>query len=277
MAAPREKATYAHGHHTSVVSSHARRTAQDSAAFLLPHLQPHYTILDVGCGPGTITADVAQLVPQGRVTGIDAVEGVLETARAHVQGRSITNCVFEAVDANALPYADASFDVVFCHQVLQHVGDPVGILREMRRVAKPGGVVAAREADYKSFAWHPEPSGLDRWLVWYRKTARACGGEPDAGRYVHQWAKEAGFQKEHLTLSWSTWFYTGEAAMKFGDNWAGRALHSSFAKEFLAHEFGTQTDLDETSATWKTWSTEADNFIVIPNGEILYKVPEVSS
>lgn len=299
MAAPLEKATYAHGHHASVVSSHARRTAQDSAAFLLPHLQSHYTILDIGCGPGTITADLAELVPQGKVTGVDCAEVVLENARAHVQERAINNCVFEVVDANGLPYADASFDVVFCHQVLQHVNDPVGILKEMLRVAKPGGIVAAREADYKSFAWYPEPAGLDRWLSWYRQTARACGGEPDAGRYVHhvshfkhhpcqsriqrmvidksKWAKAAGFSREHLTLSWSSWFYTGEAAAKFGEGWEGRALHSNFAKEFLAHGFGTQADLDDTSATWKKWATEEDNFIHIPNGEILYKVPGGSS
>lgn len=193
MADRKEKATYTFGHHASVVNSHARRTAQDSAAFLLPHLQPHFHILDVGCGPGTITADLAELVPQGKVIGVDFVESVLETARAHVQGRpnssSITNIVFEAVDANALPYADGTFDVVFCHQVLQHVSDPVGILKEMKRVAKPGGIVAAREADYKSFAWFPEPEGMDYWLDCYRKTARACGGQPDAGRYVRQVSK----------------------------------------------------------------------------------------
>lgn len=185
--APREQATYTFGHHTSVVNSHARRTAQDSAAFLLPHIKPHHTILDVGCGPGTITTDLAELVPQGRVTGVDFAESVLETARSHAKSRGVTaNLTFEAVDANALPYADASFDVVFCHQVLQHVKDPVGILREMRRVAKPGGLVAAREADYKSFAWWPEPEVMDKWLALYRKTARACGGQPDAGRYVRQ-------------------------------------------------------------------------------------------
>lgn len=185
MAASREQATYMHGHHPSVINSHARRTAQDSAAFLLPHLKPDHTILDIGCGPGTITTDLAQLVPQGRVTGVDAIEDVLEHARSHAAARGVTgNLVFEAVDANALPYADGTFDVVFCHQVLQHVKDPVGILKEMRRVAKPGGVVAAREADYKSFSWYPEPAGLDRWLALYRQVARACGGEPDAGRYL---------------------------------------------------------------------------------------------
>lgn len=183
----REQATYTFGHHASVVNSHARRTAQDSAAFLLPHLKPHHTILDVGCGPGTITADLAELVPQGSATGVDSTESVLDTARAHAASRPRgcpPNLKFRLGDANELPYPNASFDVVFCHQVLQHVRDPVGILREMRRVVRPGGIVAAREADYKSFAWFPEPEGLDRWLGLYRQTARACGGQPDAGRYI---------------------------------------------------------------------------------------------
>lgn len=138
----------------------------------------------MGCGPGSITADLAELVTQGQVTGVDFAESVLANAREHAKERGLTNLIYEAVDANALPYPDASFDVVFCHQVLQHVNDPVGILKEMKRVAKPGGIVAAREADYKSFAWYPEPEVMDRWLALYRKTARACGGEPDAGRYV---------------------------------------------------------------------------------------------
>lgn len=97
MATPGEKAVYTLGHHSSVVNSHARRTAQDSAAFLLPHLKPHFTVLDLGCGPGTITADLALLVPQGKVTGIDFSAAVIENARSHAQSRGITNCVFETV------------------------------------------------------------------------------------------------------------------------------------------------------------------------------------
>jgi ubiquinone/menaquinone biosynthesis C-methylase UbiE len=99
-----------------VVNSHARSTTQDSAAFLLPHLKPHYAILDISCGPGTITADLAELVPDGKVTRVNAVEAVLERARAHVAGRSnITNYTFKVADINTLTYPDASFDVVFCH------------------------------------------------------------------------------------------------------------------------------------------------------------------
>ncbi|CAJ2500590.1 Uu.00g034430.m01.CDS01 [Anthostomella pinea] len=273
MAGP-EEAAYSHGHHSSVVSSHARRTAKDSAAFLLPHLQAHFTILDIGCGPGTITADLAELVPEGKVTGVDFSESVLDQAHALTQDRGITNCVFETLDANGLPYADDMFDVVFCHQVLQHVGDPIGILKEMQRVAKPGGIVAAREADYKSFAWYPEPEGLEQWGEFYQKTARACGGEPNAGRYVRSWARGAGFVDANLQSSWSSWFYIGDSARNWGESWTDRALKSDFARNVLEHSVGTQQDLENISRAWKQWATEEGAFIAIPSGELLYTVPK---
>jgi ubiquinone/menaquinone biosynthesis C-methylase UbiE len=271
--APKEQATYSHGHHSSVVNSHARRTAKDSAAYLLPHIQPHFTILDIGCGPGTITTDLAQLVPQGRVIGVDAVEEVLSQARSHAEGRGVTaNLEFRSVDANALPFEDGTFDIVHCHQVLQHVKDPVGILREMRRVAKPGsGIVAAREADYKSFTWYPEPRELDDWMALYQKIGPANGAEPNAGRFLRKWCKEAGYEGERITLSWDSWLYTGEAAQHWGKSWAGRVLSSNYASSVLGHGFGTQEELKKISEAWKAWGEDPDAFIAVPNGEILYR------
>src|SRR6476469_6107735 len=122
---------YTHGHHESVLRSHRWRTAQNSAGYLLPLLRPGMRLLDVGCGPGTITMDLADVVgPDGRVTALERTE-------------------------DALDLPDASFDVVHAHQVLQHLDDPVRALREMRRVCRPGGIVAVRDSDYAGFAWYP--------------------------------------------------------------------------------------------------------------------------
>ena len=68
---------YTHGHHESVLGLHSWRTVQNSAAYLLPHLKPNMTLLDIGCGPGTITTDFATILHEGHVTG-------LEIGRAHV-------------------------------------------------------------------------------------------------------------------------------------------------------------------------------------------------
>ncbi|WP_275575605.1 methyltransferase domain-containing protein, partial [Leucobacter musarum] len=106
-----------------------------------------------GAGPGTITADFARLVAPGQVVGIDASSDVVEKAAADTASLGLANLRFETADAYALDMADDSFDIAHAHQVLQHVGDPVAMLREMRRVTAPGGVVAARDVDYEGVIW----------------------------------------------------------------------------------------------------------------------------
>src|ERR1035441_4533817 len=115
---------YTHGHHDSVLRSHRWRTAENSAGYLLPHLAPGMSLLDVGCGPGTITGDLAALVAPGRVVGLDASVEVIEEARRTAAEQGTAGLTFEVGDLFNLDYEDGTFDVVHAHQVLQHVGDP---------------------------------------------------------------------------------------------------------------------------------------------------------
>ncbi len=158
-------AVYTHGHHESVLRSHRWRTAENSAAYLLPALTPDARLLDVGCGPGTITADLATRV--GSVTAVETAPEALDAARAVAAERGLA-IDFAVEDVHALSFADDSFDVVHAHQVLQHVADPVGALREMARVCRPGGIVAARDSDYAAFTWWPEVPALAQWQDLYR-------------------------------------------------------------------------------------------------------------
>ena len=144
---------YTHGHAESVLRSHRARTAANSAAYLLPHLQPGQRLLDVGAGPGTITADLARLVAPGRVTALETSDAVVALTREGVEASGVENVDYLAGDVHALDLPDDSFDVVHAHQVLQHLPDPVQALREMVRVCRPGGVVAVRDADYSAFTW----------------------------------------------------------------------------------------------------------------------------
>ncbi|KAI0401287.1 ubiE/COQ5 methyltransferase [Xylaria palmicola] len=268
-----EQAVYTHGHHTSVVKSHARRTAQNSATFLLPHIEPHHRILDVGCGPGSITIDLAQLVPQGSVIGVDAVEGVLAQARDLARERGVEgNLTFRKHDANELPFDDGEFDIAFCHQVLHHVHEPVAILKEMARVTKKGGLVAAREVDYGALAWYPELPGLDKWEEIHMGVIGANGGHPKAGRYVKAWAGEVGFASEDITFTWGIWNYQEDEAVAWGKSWADRTLYSSYASTSLEKGISTQGDLDYISETWRKWGESKGAFIIIPHGEILCRV-----
>jgi SAM-dependent methyltransferase len=263
-----KEAVYTHGHHESVLRSHRWRTAENSAAYLLPYLRPGMTVLDVGCGPGTITIDLAARIAPGRLTACELSADALALARAEAAARGRGNVDFAVSDVLALDFADATFDVVHAHQVLQHVGDPVRALREMRRVCKPGGIVAARDGDYAAFTWFPAVPELAEWLALYREVARSNGGEPDAGRRMLSWARAAGFCE--VTATSSTWcFATPQDRAWWGGMWAERILHSDMAGQAIASGAATHADLDRISAGWRAWADAADGWLSVLHGEIL--------
>ncbi|MFS4104692.1 class I SAM-dependent methyltransferase [Streptomyces sp. PD-S100-1] len=263
-----ETAVYTHGHHESVLRSHTWRTAANSAAYLLGSLKPHMKVLDIGCGPGTITADLAELVPDGHVTGVDRAPGVLEQARATAAERGLENVEFAVADVHALDWPDDTFCVVHAHQVLQHVGDPVQALREMRRVTKPGGYVAVRDADYAAMTWYPQVPGLEDWLDLYERVARANGGEPDAGRRLRSWALAAGFTD--VTASSSTWTYaTPEERQWWSGLWADRTLASAYAERATGGGHATEEQLRAVSEAWREWGRREDGWFAVLHGEIL--------
>ena len=144
---------YSHGYHQVIVGSYTRRTAEVCAAFLLPRLKPDEVVLEIGCGPGTITAGLARRA--GRVVGLDMSADMVEAAGSHAADCGLSNATFEVGSAYELPWNDSSFDVVYAHQVLQHLSDPVGALREARRVLRPGGLVAVRDSDYGTMVHAP--------------------------------------------------------------------------------------------------------------------------
>ncbi|MEU6688073.1 methyltransferase domain-containing protein [Streptomyces sp. NPDC046832] len=268
MPEPRETAVYTHGHHESVLRSHTWRTAANSAAYLVPSLKPHMKILDVGCGLGTITADLAALVPDGRVTGVDRAPEILEQARATAAGRGLTNVDFAVADVHTLDHPDDTFCVVHAHQVLQHVGDPVRALQEMKRVVRPGGIVAVRDADYGAMTWYPDVRGLDAWLDLYHRVARANGGEPDAGRRLKAWARQAGFTD--ITATSGTWtFATSEERAWWSGLWADRTLASAYAERARLGGHAGDGDLRAVAEAWREWGTREDGWFSVLHGEIL--------
>jgi SAM-dependent methyltransferase len=261
-------ATYTHGHHESVLRSHRWRTAENSAAYLLPHLSSGATVLDVGCGPGTITADLATLVTPARVTALEVTEAALDLARAEIGRRGQTNVDFAVGDVHALDFPDDTFDVVHAHQVLQHLGDPVAALREMRRVAKPGGVIAVRDSDYAAFAWYPRLPELDEWLALYERVARGNGGEPDAARHLLAWAHAAGFTDVSATSS--TWCFATEADRQWwGGMWADRILESEMAATSLRTGAAKQADLERIAEAWRRWAADPDGWMSLLHGELI--------
>ena len=262
--------TYTHGHADAVLRSHRWRTADNSAGYLLPHLRAGLDLLDVGCGPGSLTADLARRVAPGRVIGIDAAEAPLAEARAAASDAGVQVEV-SVGDAYAIDLPDDSVDVVHAHQVLQHLADPVAALREMSRVCRPGGLIAARDADYAAMTWAPGAPLLDRWQDIYRGTARANRAEPDAGRALLGWAHSA--RLEEVTASASTWcFATPEDRAWWGGLWADRTTEPAYQRQAIAAGLTDPEELAAVAAGWRAWAEEPDGWFVVVHGEILCRV-----
>ena len=185
--------TYLHGHHDSVLRSHRWRTAENSAGYLVGHLQPG---------------------------------------------------------------------------MRKHLSDPVAALAEMRRVCRPGGLVAARAGGYGGMVWVPADPELAEWRSLYRDVARALGGEPDAGRHLLSWARAAGFAE--VVGSASAWCYTGPADRPWwGALWAQRLTESPFGDRAVEQGLATRADLERLARAWLRWADSEDGWFLIPHGEVL--------
>jgi SAM-dependent methyltransferase len=260
--------TYTHGHHDSVLRSHRWRTAENSAGYLLPHLTPGMDLLDVGCGPGTITVDLAASVRPGRVIGVDREPVVVAEATALLEASATSNVEFRTGDVYSLGFADQSFDVAHAHQVLQHLTDPVAALVEMRRVLRPGGILAVREGDYGGFVWAPDDPVLDRWLELYHQVCRRNGADADAGRHLLGWAQAAGFSD--IQAGSSTWTFAEAACcLWWSDLWAERMMRSALAEQAISYGLSTREELEAISRAWRHWGEQDDAFFVLVHAEVI--------
>ena len=259
--------TYTHGHHESVLRSHRWRTAENSAGYLLPFLSPGLRLLDVGCGPGTITLDLARRVAPGRTVGVDREPGVIAEAQRALDSRPIAGVEFRTADAYALEFDNDSFDVVHAHQLLQHLTDPVAALVEMRRVLRPDGVLAVRDGDYGGFVWAPADPLLDRWMELYHDVCRRNGADADAGRSLLGWAKTAGFTDIHPSSS--TWTFADPDSRRWwGELWADRVLSSSLAEQAIRYGLSNRDELKAIAKAWRHWLEQDDAFFVVVHAEL---------
>ncbi|KAF1812800.1 putative arsenite methyltransferase [Eremomyces bilateralis CBS 781.70] len=199
-----ENKSYTMGHTKSSTASHATRTIYSDASFLLPYIQPYYQILDIGCGPGTITAGFSELVPHGSVTGIDLGHTILQQARENTHALIARSpdvprgeTTYQEGDVVVgLKFEDNTFDVVFASQVLIHLPEQVSVVRalnEMRRLVKPGGIVATR--DGAKMLFYPDYN-LEK--LWEQNLLKGIGLDEWPGPKMRGHYRQAGFDVDGL-------------------------------------------------------------------------------
>lgn len=287
------------GHPPAQAILHELRTAENSAAFLLPKLQSmkesnaHLTLLDVGAGSGTIAVSFAKLIPDGHITGVDVNPNVLPRARAVAEMAGVTNIDFQQGSVYQLPFADETFDITFCHQVLIHIGTPWDALREMLRVTKRSGILAAREGDYETECVWPELPELCKFHKLMAGLMSAGGGTPTAGRQLLSWALKAGVERDQITLSYCTSSYHTPSDRKICCKFHYSTLHlvpavmalmavfslaqglcdqlrgGSLREKALKFGLGTENDLGEMAKALEEWAKRDDAILAMLHGEIL--------
>lgn len=198
------RAKYLHGYDEWTREWMAQRTATRELAFLVPHLRAGMRVLDCGCGPGSITVGLAEIVAPGEVVGVDIEPRQLEAARTLAGGRGARNLRFEAGSILALPFPDASFDVAVAHFVIEHLREPLPALREVRRVLRPGGIAAIKDPYYPAFTFRPQIPELVR-IRELLAMARAHLGVSDTyAPDLRARLKEAGFARTQAEAATET-------------------------------------------------------------------------
>jgi len=246
----------------------ARRAAREVAGFLLPHLRSGMRLIDCGCGPGNVTADLAGVVDPGDVVGIDISERDLESGRALVRDRGIGNVTFQVASVYELPFPDGSFDVAFAHALLQHLGDPLAALKEMRRVLRPGGLAGIADP-----AWHralraPTNPILDAWDALRTRTIAHNGGSPFYASNQRALLREAGFRQTEGGAWMAGADRSGAAGTLDTTRSSAQAhlarLRGSVEQLALQQGWASQEELDAMADALVAWGDRPDAFYALP-------------
>jgi ubiquinone/menaquinone biosynthesis C-methylase UbiE len=227
--------------------AHAQRTAESHAAFLLPYLKPGMALLDLGCGPGSITAGLAAAVTPGPATGVD-----LDPALpAGVDGVTLVRA-----DVQDLPFPDASFDAIFVGALLQHLTDPLPALRQARRVARRGAVIGVADVDTSGFLLAPADPRLD---AAFAVSARLRAGSPQTGRQLRGLLHEAGFRR---CVAQARAFHHGDPAetaafAEFNASWFATP---EIVDRIVQRGWASAGDVAAMSTAWLEWGRQPGAF-----------------
>jgi ubiquinone/menaquinone biosynthesis C-methylase UbiE len=166
----------------------------------LAGVRPGMHCVDIGCGGGEVTFEIARLVGAGgRVTGMDLDEIKLSLARAAASSRGLTNVDFRAADVDDWHEPDA-YDLVYSRFLLQHVTRPLDLVRRMWSAVRVGGVIAVEDADFGGLFCHPPNDGYALWADTYCQVLALRGGDPTVGRKLFGYFLEAGIPRPSMRL-----------------------------------------------------------------------------
>jgi ubiquinone/menaquinone biosynthesis C-methylase UbiE len=249
-----------------------RRSAETHASYLMPLLEPGMRVLDFGCGPGTISVGLARAVNPGEVHGIDIEASQIGLARAAADAGGHDTATFHVGDVTDLPFDDDTFDVAHCHAVLMHVPDTSKTLSEVKRVLKPGGIVASREFILDSSFLEPDTEyTADAWAT-FGNLLRANGGHPQMGKELKNRLIEAGFTDIRATASFD--YFSAPEDIAFLHAFIGDWFYSpDVIAAATTHGVATQEQFDQWRLEHDEWRDHVGAVGALAFGEAIAAKP----
>lgn len=258
---------YSHGY--GVASEYmTKKSVHTHAAHIMPYMRSGMNLLDCGCGPGTITLGLADLVAPGQVVGIDIEPSQIEKAKVHAEARTVTNIRYEVASVYELPFPDSSFDAALAHTLLQHLQDPISALQEIRRVLKAGGVVALREEDWGSQLNYPEIPLVSELYSLYLRYWQSNGGDPYLPRRYKEILRQAGFSDIRVTASAEV-FATSNAIRDWVQMVVFHLQEPVFIDQVTRQGWVDRKTVKKMGEALKSWGDHPDAFRAILTGEAI--------
>lgn len=245
-----EKYSGAYGDIT--LNAFSERKATKEADFFLPYLSSQMQLLDCGCGPGSITVDLAKIVAPAQVIGIDIEDSQFIIGENKAQKENVTNVKFQLGNIYQLPFPDNSYDAIFAHAVIYHLKHPHEALKELYRVLKSGGVLGIRDAQHDNYIFNPFNPILEKAWDVLAKVVEFNGGNPNFGKYQRQILQEIGFINVKASASFD-YAGTPETTKKAGEFWADLILQNQIIQVVFEHNLATKKELEEMSKAFLEW------------------------
>jgi SAM-dependent methyltransferase len=237
------------------------RTAAEWVPFFLPHLRPGMSLLDCGCGVGSITLDLAERVAPGQVVGVDLDAGQLAVARAEAERRGLTNIRFEVGNIYDLPFPDATFDAVLAHTLLFHLSDPLRALRVLRRMLKPGGVACVSDDDWSTRVFSPAEPLMQRLWEIITRLWEYNGASPFYARHLRGLMLEAGFARSEGHAIAADHYGTSAETRHFADFTGSLLGNPAVWKSAIREGWTDEAELARIRAALLAWGERPDAFL----------------
>jgi ubiquinone/menaquinone biosynthesis C-methylase UbiE len=254
---------YVSGYSPATVQYQANRTVARQAAFFLPHLRPGMSLLDCGCGPGTITIGLAQAVAPGQVVGIDIEPNLVEHASVLSREQGISNLRFQGANVFDLPFFEGSFDSVFAGDLLQRLNQPIRAIKEMWRVLKPDGVIGIICSDMGGRIIGPATHGLEDYYNLHERIWRDHGIDMHLGRHLRSLLRQAGFVRAEASVSYDC-YGTPVDTRELAQWQIARIKNTAAFDEAVEAGWVDRATLDKMIVAWEKWGENPDAFYAHP-------------